>query len=756
MPRRTSTFWLSVAAAVAGTALPLSSLRAQPAPTIVPATAPTTAPFTNNDLTAIAGVLSDNTATQNDRDEAARRLSNLATPEAIDALNAVLQNPANVRGQRAIARALTEKVDPDPRFIIPLFALIGKDETLTEPAAQALTNYRGNPDVRARLTAAAVDPQLPEKSRLAVIEAMASLTDKRAAKALLDLFNNPAESIAIRNTAVDTLQQMTGVTGNGRDAGRWQQWWQANADKPDQQFASDLDSARAAQLDRYRIRAERFVDSTRAFLQDTYRATPENRREEMLLRLLRDSSAPMRETGAQIVQNEFKELRAISPAVKEQLRKLIGDSSSRVRLEVARAVYSLNEPAATDPLLAQFIRERDPDVRAVIAGALARMGDTRASEPLLAMLQSNEPDLVRTSAETLRVLAPKIRNADPALAKKISQGLSVRFEQFGGTATALRDSILEAMVPYGDPDLRDTFTRLLRASEPPRTRILALRGFGAMQTDWAAENIIASDALTDPDPSIRLAAVEALSTTATPVLADRIYDRLSDTSMPVQQAAWNVLMKLFTNPQFDASALAIWADRFRDQPDRRLVVLDQWKTKVANNPAELAVVQQNIGDAYLKLGRYADAAIEFQSALDYYSATGGNLAFTEGLVSQLLDAYLLASDYEKATTFAAKWMSQNPGMKPELGRKVVAEAAKLRADGKADDSLKLVELAEQMRDALPPVNQNEIKELREQLRSDLAKQNGGARTIEPAAAQRDSLNGPFLAPPALEPFAMAR
>jgi hypothetical protein len=95
-------------------------------------------------------------------------------------------------------------------------------------------------------------------------------------------------------------------------------------------------------------------------------------------------------------------------------------------------------------------------------------------------------------------------------------------------------------------------------------------------------------------------------------------------------------------------------------------------------------------------------------------------------------------------------------MKPQLGGKIVAEATRLRNDGKTDDSLKLVELASRMGDALPPVNQNEIKQLRELLRSDLAKKNGGARTIEPAAAHRDSAHPPLPAPPLPEPFALAQ
>lgn len=743
---------MRITAAVAGVMLLPLNLSAQ----TIPATAATasTAPFASNDLESIAAVLRDPSAAQNDRDEAARRLSNLASPEALAALEAVLKDPANVRGQRAVARALTETLNPDPRFIVPLGALLSSvDVTLAQPAAQALTNYNGNGDVRARLLAAATDRSLPRSTRIVVIQVLESMSDKRTARTLLDLFNSEAEPIEIRNAAADALRDMTGQVGNDRDPAKWRQWWEANAAKPDEQFIADVQMARAKQLDRLRIRNQRLIESTQAFLRDMYLATPENRREDALLRMLRDTSAPIRETGAQIVQTEFNEARPISAAVREQLRRLVGDSSGRVRREVAEAIYTLNDSAAADALLAQLSRERDPDVWAEIAKALVRFGDLRAAAPILAMLQSNAPDLVRSAADALRDLGPKLRQSDPALGKAVTLALTDRLEKLPAGSSDLRDTIISAMVPYGDPDLRGLFTRLLLPSEPAKTRILALKGFGEMRRDWAADNIVQSDALTDPDPAIRLAAVEAMGKTALPVHGEMIYGRLNDESSSVQQAAWDVLTRLFA--QFDSASLAIWADRFRDQPDRRLVVLQQWQEKVQNDPAELAVVQQNIGDAYLKQEQYAKAAENFQRALDYYSAKGGNLAFTEGLVSQLLEAYLLATDFERATSFAAEWMKQNPGMKPQLGSKLYSEANRLRSAGEIEESLRLVELTEKIGSTLPEVILADVRKLRETLKNDIAKRNGGAGTIDPPAAQRDPHTPPIAAPLQRGPFASA-
>jgi len=42
---------------------------------------------------------------------------------------------------------------------------------------------------------------------------------------------------------------MTGLRENGQDVQRWEQWWQANQNKPDDQWRVDLLRNRAARYD---------------------------------------------------------------------------------------------------------------------------------------------------------------------------------------------------------------------------------------------------------------------------------------------------------------------------------------------------------------------------------------------------------------------------------------------------------------------------------------------------------------------------
>ncbi|MGB7160047.1 MAG: hypothetical protein WBD40_18415, partial [Tepidisphaeraceae bacterium] len=95
-----------------------------------------------NQIAALLQVLLDPNPElpQPERDEAARRLVVMQTPDAKFALHRALVNTANLRGQQSAARALADEPNPDPDFIVALNALIGADAALTEAAARALAN----------------------------------------------------------------------------------------------------------------------------------------------------------------------------------------------------------------------------------------------------------------------------------------------------------------------------------------------------------------------------------------------------------------------------------------------------------------------------------------------------------------------------------------------------------------------------------------------------------------------------------------
>src|SRR5439155_12282044 len=130
-------------ACAVGTVLPSATLLAQ-----------TTAPLAQtiqNDIEQTAQTLKDESAKQDERDEAARRLVSRQTDQANEILRSALVGVGNRGAQLAVAKALAADRKPDQLFIDPLFALIGPDRVLSEAAAQALAQYKNDLEVLSRL-----------------------------------------------------------------------------------------------------------------------------------------------------------------------------------------------------------------------------------------------------------------------------------------------------------------------------------------------------------------------------------------------------------------------------------------------------------------------------------------------------------------------------------------------------------------------------------------------------------------------------
>jgi HEAT repeat protein len=704
----------------------------QPAAADVPATAPVAL---GNTVPALLGVLNSNEASQVERDEAARRLLVIGTPAAIDALQKVLVNTGNTKGQLAVARAMADGPPPDPIYVDPLRALIGTEPYPSEAAARALANMRGDPRARIQLLDAARDEghRLRESSRIIVIRSLAPLGNKQAAELLLGILTNEAESPAVRNAAADELAEMTGESSRGRDPQLWKQWWANNAAKSDEQFEREMLQIRAARLDRIEPKMDRLLAEMRAAYREHFQDAPANAKEEILLGYLRSPEAEVRAIGAMIIVDLFTESKPIPPNAQRYLRSMVGDSDEQVRLQVATALRVINDRGAVDDVLNQLQVERVPAVRAALAQALVPMGDVRAVQPLLALLKEENLAVVQSAAQALEALRDRVQQKDPKLAAEISQALEAALGRANGNA-GLRDAVVSAMVAWASPQVFRTFVELIKPNEPARMRRLALEYFGQMgpAETWPAENIIRSGALEDPDASIRLAAVEALGLTAKAQNAQQLYEKLdpvNEKDERVRTAAWNGLAALFPR-EIDAGQLNAWADKFADQPLRRLTVLEVLQKKLieANaNKDDLAVVRQNIGATYMALKKYGPAATAFKMALE----TGGQQnQVKEFLTTQLLDAYLLGKDYANATKFGAEVIGQAQQNQSRVGPAILNEARRLAEAGAAEDALHLIELALKMD---PPLADNYARQLRELEPQVRAKAQQASPAAQPAA-----------------------
>ena len=701
----------------------------------VAATTPTSTPAAPT-ITDPAVVLRAGNVPQAERDEAARRLILRQTPESRQIIAAALTDATNRRAQVAAARAILVDPEPDQEFINPLFDLIGPDAAATDAAIQALASYRAQPDVAQNLLRIAVDPQRQQRegTRISAIRAIGTMPNKPTARALMELLTGDGESPAVRGAAAAALSDMTGASVVRTDPAHWERWWAANEEKPDAEFERDLLEARGARLVRLQNRFDRFVGEARVMLEELYQRAPEKDKESILLRYLRSTEPETRTLGAKIVSDDFKQTRPITPAVRDQLRGMVADSSSNVRIAVAQALFILNDAQASDVLLAQLAREPDADVRMELARALVPMRDARVVEPLLRLLRDPSLAVAEVAARGLGDpnLTPLIQR-DPALATRVAQELTqalARRADGPGTAS-LRASLVDAMGALRNPNLHNQYVQLLnpRANEPIAVRRAALRALGQLGKPngetWPANAI--AEALRDGDETVRQEAVRALKTTADFGHAESLYALIRrdtrETSQNVRDEAWGVLRNLFSDASATNSQLMQFADRFKDDPEKRIEVAKVLADRLTplNDPqsqSNLASVRSILGAEYMELARRAadradldpvareqavienakQADIYFDLALKHYRAKDptDQMMTTSDLLERRMDALLASKQYQTATDFAAASIAANSGNQEAMGRKINAEADRLRNLGRLDDALRLIESAKTM------------------------------------------------------------
>jgi HEAT repeat protein len=665
-----------------------------------------------------SAVLKAPNATQAERNEAARRLVADRSPQGRQALHDALVDLGSRAGQLAVARALATDLTGDAQFVDELFALAASEPPTNEAAIAALASTR-SADVRARMIDLARDPnhQQRDSTRVAAIAAVGGYSDKASAKALMDLLVSDAENTEIHAAAGDALAQMTGVRGNGHDPAKWEQWWTANAQKPDDAFENDLLADRAARFVRWQHRHDRLVEEMQSVLSSAYQTAPEKSREALLLRYLKSDAPEMRVAGVRIVIAEYSETRAPVPAVRAQLRLMLGDSSTHVRIQVAQTLRALNDPTALDALAEQLRREPDVEVRATLVEALAATEDVKVVPELIAILNDPSIAVAETAAKGLAKMGPAVRTANPELAKKIADAVQDTLQKrtSGPGTAAFRAALIDALAPLRFVDLRMTFTRMLQPNEAVPVRRSAARALGELQQSWAADTLVNS--LDDPDQSVRIAVLDALKQCATFEHAEAIYLRLKSDSEPaiVKQKAWDALSTVF--PKADTNQLDRWADRFMNEHPRRYQILQQEADQLRKQNAvnELSGVQQNIGVELMAMGDPAQAATYFEKALQFHESRNAPAAVAD-LSSLYMEALLASGQYQKACEFAAGRISNNQGNQMTMGPKLRNQVDELRKKRKFEEALTLIDAIKKMNPQLAQQFLSPIGSFEEEIR----------------------------------------
>lgn len=709
---------MTVVTAAVSTALP----RVAPAQLPVPIPAPLLNGGGINDWVT---TLSNEAATPRDREEAARRLIARQTPETDAAVRAALENFGSAGAQVAVATALGDDTTPDAQLIAPLFALLGPNRAATTAAASALGMYKDDPGVLQRLSTEALNKARPEHVRIAVIRAMGAIPSKRSARTLCEqIFFPEDESLPVRNVAADALIEMTGLSENERDAQRWRQWWQSVSDLSESDFRARIISSRAARYDETRRQLNRLVDELQALLGAQYQATPEPLKPDMIQRFLKSEQAVVRGVGARIIYDDaINGVTTPSPVVRQLLRGMIGDSDAKVRLEVARTIRATNDPEALAALLQQLVIEPQADVRVAIVQAVQSIADAGAIPILIERLNDPSDRVVEAVADALGAIGQTLRERDRATYERIGRALlplvDGRAAQSG--AADLRAAVARALSRVADLNMLPTFQKLLQRREPAPVRMQAFRGLGALAEPGAAD-VIVNFLLDEREASVRLEGVKALGLLAKPVHAPVLL-KLLDAAEPdpsVRQWAWNAFLNVLNDPDADEVQLAQWDQRFINEPERRVPILEALIKKLVarNDERQLAFKRQALGEVDEKLGRFDKAAANQRLALDYFLAKNENqeaLVATNGLIRALLRD----RKYVDATQFASESIRRDVSQQQTMGAALRQEAERLREAGELQSALGLITSVEQMTPTLAAQYLEPLRQMATDLRARL-------------------------------------
>jgi HEAT repeat protein len=670
-----------------------------------------------SDVPQLRATLLDPQSRQDQRDLAAARLLARPDPAARTAIRDALSNPQLPQSQLASARALAANPQADNALVAPLFALIDPNSTkpLIDSAAHALTAFKDQPDVLARLLTLARDGS-DERIRLATIRAAGTFIDKRVAQLMLELMDPTQQPTSINQAAEDALAYMTGLDVETNDLASWRAWWASHRDVPDQQFRADLNKARAARYDAARAAVVDLQDELGRILNEQYQRTPRAQQMDVLLRYLRSNQATVRAIGAAIA-GESAKAGATAPTVVEQLRILIGDASPDVRRQTAIALSLINDSESLLPLLTQLNQEPDSTVREAIAQALRPITDIRSVKPLLALLDDPRQETAQAAAAALSEpeLGSKLRKADPALADAAAQQL---WKTLQGRTTAqnntdLRYDIIRAIIPLRSKSLSRDLLKVLNKAEVPKVRRAVLSALGELRDPELSGAI--GELLDDPDPTIRLEAVNAIGRSQAPFIEfqGRLRDRLDpkkETSPEVREAAWNALTEMFTRAP--SNQLPFWVDFLKTDPARQVVVLKilRDRAKASGDAEGEAANNQRIGDAYSRAIMWEDAVPFFRDAFQFNVVT--NRPAGQDIISEsLITALLRARKYEDAVKFAEDQIRRSPRFN-ELGSFLRREIERLYREEKDYDSARqLIDRVLKMNPPLMPQQAEMIKSI---------------------------------------------
>ena len=549
-----------------------------------------------------------------------------------DAANAVLIEVLATPSEAAMAvlDVLAAHDSGAEAFIDPLFNLLkSDDETIRRRASLAFGVYQGNDKVLEGLKKQLADTAASPPVRLAALEALAQIVDRRAIEALVEATADADKTIA--GAAALALGDMTGLVGVP-PAG-WKAWWESHKREPEAMFLRGLLRRFRADLRRRdtalataQVRLARLMD-------EAYEVADTKEKGRMILLHLEDPLPLVRAVAARQATVFAREVLTGPPNGGRQayqdlissLMKHVIDESPDVRAASAEALGAWQEPAAGPVLMARLGTEKTSDVRAALAGALGTLKVAEAVPELIKMLASP------AQAEVVRAAG----------------AIGSIGERSGGGSAAIEPAV-------------EPLSRLARTSDAPAVREAACRALARIAHPTAEPVLVA--ALEDQAPGVRFSAAQGLAGLgrAKPETVLALIARIQDDNKGVRQAVAAALGKLA-----GADAARKLADRLKQGGEADPAVQNAFWAAV------LALVEKSEGPALAEelAGRFfalggteqmQRAAALLESARVKYPAAAVDGAKYRALLDRLVDAWIAAGTPRRAVPALRQLLESTP------------------------------------------------------------------------------------------------
>jgi len=619
-----------------------------------PATQPTTRAVatTQENLSDLVNLVEDPKNPPEARRRAARLLLMQPWPETPPRLAAILTGQ-NVGAKVAVATALTELPQfLDAAYVDPLLGLLADtDGDVRAAGARALAGYRDG-GVAPRLRRQALDPDLPQRTRLGAIAALGLMTQRAAIDGLAESLGDRDALIAA--AALTAFQQATALDFKD-DPAEAQKWWETTRSLTDEDWQR-LQIERLVQRDReMRARLDAVEARLAKVLESNFQRAPDAERGALLTEYLSDNSTTIRLLGLKLTQHHLDEGRSPDTLPSElvaRIRDLMNSNEPREQAAAVQTVARFRNPQDAEQFVTMLSTARNRAVRLALVNGLGYVGNGAAAEALLGVLETTDPELATEAVAALGRLAergelrgePRAR-AVPALARV--------FGEAPPTQVALRERVLWAMGNVADPSFGPAFAAALDRSEAVAVRMVAVRGIAGLGDPKLADALI--PAVSDPDATVRKAAIETLTTLGS---GDRhlqaLWTRLAsppETDEAVRQAAWRGALTLLEKRS--PAEIEEWITRLpgegRTHAQRTLDLLQRLlKSAETSNPPDVARVTSlhaRIAAQYAQLDQPSDALSEYGKALD---AAHGEQETTQRIALDMLRYALVSERYDSA------------------------------------------------------------------------------------------------------------